>query len=168
MNMSSLSLSTATLSPDPITTLPLAKHVYNYSKSIRNLYPNYTEFGHSCDFRFSLGDLHDANIFIDPQSGAITGISIDWEAAAFRLLWAEFCGVGWFEEDNRRFIFSSNDRDPENFSEDTNPKDMELLRAFFRTELHKKNSYLFLCFLGGFELHAVLHAAVVQWMIRVL
>jgi hypothetical protein len=116
-------------------------------------------FGPSADasnFRFSHGDLHDGNILIDPQSGAITGI-IDWEAAAFRPLWAVVCGVGWFEEDNQRFIIGSDD--PENFSEDTDPEDMEL-RAFFRTELHKKNPNLFSCFLGGVELRAVLHAAV--------
>ena len=128
-------------------------------QSIHNLYPNSTVFGPSADasiFRFSHGDLHDGNILIDPQSGAITGI-IDWEAAAFRPLWAEVCGVGWFEEDNHRFIIGSSD--PENFSEDTDPEDMEL-RAFFRTELHKKNPILFSCFLGGVELRAVLHAAV--------
>ena len=125
-------------------------------QSIRNLYPNSTMFGPSADdFRFSHGDLHEGNILIDPQSGAITGI-IDWEAAAFRPLWAEVCGVGWFEEDNHRFIFGS--RDPENFSEDSDPEDMEL-RAFFRTELHKKNPNLFSCFFGGAELRAVLHAA---------
>jgi hypothetical protein len=128
-------------------------------QGIRNLYPNSTLFGPSADasnFRFSHGDLHDGNILIDPQSGAITGI-IDWEAAAFRPLWADVCGVGWFKEDKHRFIFGASD--PENFSEDTDPEDMEL-RAFFRTELHKKNPNLFSSFLGGVELRAVLHAAV--------
>ena len=125
-------------------------------QSIRNLYPNSTVFGPSVDdFHFSHGDLHSGNILIDPQSGAITGI-IDWEAAAFRPLWAGVRGVGWFYEDSDRFIFGSNE--PENFSEDTNPEDVEL-RAFFRTELHKKNPDLFSCFLGGVELRAVLHAA---------
>jgi hypothetical protein len=78
-------------------------------QSIYILYPNSTVFGPLADashFRFSHGDLHDGNILIDPQSGAITGI-IDWEAAAFRPLWAEVCGVGWFEEDNHRFIIGS-------------------------------------------------------------
>ena len=139
--------------------LPTREKCVQLFQSIHNLYPNSTVFGPSADtsnFRFSHGDLHDRNILIDPQSGAITGI-IDWEAAAFRPLWAVVCGVGWFEEDNQRFIIGSDD--PENFSEDTDPEDMEL-RAFFRTELHKKNPNLFSCFLGGVELRTVLHAAV--------
>ena len=137
--------------------IPTREKCVELFQSIRNLYPNSTMFGPSADdFRFSHGDLHEGNILIDPQSGAITGI-IDWEAAAFRPLWADVCGVGWFEEDNHRFIFGS--QDPENFSEDTNPEDMKL-RAFFRTELHKKNPNLFSCFIGGVELRAVLRAAV--------
>jgi hypothetical protein len=100
-------------------------------QSIRNLYPNSTMFGPSADasnFRFSHGDLHDSNILIDPQSGAITGI-IDWEAAAFRPLWADVCGVGWFEEDNHRFIIGYSDL--ENFSEDTDLEDMVLYEHSF-------------------------------------
>ena len=153
--MSNLLLSTATLPPDPITTFPLAKNVYSSSKVFIPILRCSAQADAS-NFRFSHGNLHDGNILIDPQSGAITGI-IDLEAAAFRPLWAEVCGVGWFEEDNHRFIIGSSD--PENFSEDTDPEDMEL-RAFFRTELHKKNPDLFSCFLGGVELRAVLHAAV--------
>lgn len=127
-------------------------------QSIRRLYPSSTLFGSSdaSNFRFSHGDLHDGNILIDPQSGAITGI-IDWEAAAFRPLWAEVCGVGWFEEDRQRFLIGS--EDSRNFEDDVDPEDVKL-RAFFRTELHRKNPDLFSCFVGGVELRAVLHAAV--------
>ncbi|KIM36094.1 hypothetical protein M413DRAFT_31995 [Hebeloma cylindrosporum] len=139
--------------------LPTREKCVQLFQSIQNLYPNSMVFGPSADasnFRFSHGDLHDGNILIDPQSGAITGI-IDWEAAAFRPLWAEVCGVGWFEEDHHRFMIGA--QDPENFEEETDPADVEL-RAFFRTELHKRNPTLFTCFLGGVELRAVLHAAV--------
>src|SRR6266576_6860070 len=107
-------------------------------QSIYKLYPNSTVLGPLADasnFRFSHGDLLDGNILVDPQSGAITGI-VDWEAAAFRPLWSEVCGVGWFKEDRQRFLFGT-DR-PGNFSDDTYPEDAEL-RAFFRTELHKRN-----------------------------
>lgn len=126
-------------------------------QSIQRLYPNSSLFGPSDEskFHFSHGDLHDGNILIDPQSGAITGI-IDWEAAAFRPLWAGICGVGWFEEDRQRFIIGSDD--PRNFEDDVDPEDVKL-RAFFRTELHRKNPDLFSCFVGGVELRAVLHAA---------
>jgi Phosphotransferase enzyme family len=139
--------------------LPTREKCLELFQSIYNFYPNSTAFGPSVDtsnFRFSHGDLHDGNIFIDPQSGAITGI-IDWESAAFRPLWAEVCGVGWFEEDNQRFIIGSGD--PGNFDHDTGSEDAQL-RAFFRTEMHKKNPDLFSCFLGAVELRAVLHAAV--------
>ncbi|KAF7975122.1 hypothetical protein HWV62_10417 [Athelia sp. TMB] len=126
---------------------------------IHDLYPNSTLFGPPADtskFHFSHGDLHDGNILIDPHSGAITGI-IDWESAGFRPLWAEVCGAGWFEEDSQRFIIGSDD--PGNFEDDDGSEDAQL-RAFFRTELHRKNPDLFACFLGGVELRAVLHAAV--------
>ena len=127
-------------------------------QSIFKLYPNSSVFGPSADashFRFSHGDLHEGNILIDPQSGAITGI-IDWEAAAFRPLWTGVCGVGWFQEDGERFIFGS--EDPGNFEDDTDPEDAQV-RAFFRNELYRRNPVLFSCFLGGNELRAVLHAA---------
>lgn len=48
--------------------------------------------------------------------------------------------------------------DPDTFEDDSDPEDVQL-RAFFRTELHRRNPELFLCFLGGVELSAVLHAA---------
>ena len=100
--------------------------------------------------------MHDGNILVDPESGAITAV-LDWEAAAFRPLCTEICGVGWFEEDHERFIIGSSG--PGNFQEDTDPEDVRL-RAFFRTELHRRNPDLFSYFFGGVELRAVLHAAV--------
>ncbi|KAG5651991.1 hypothetical protein H0H81_006673 [Sphagnurus paluster] len=133
---------------------PTCEKCVELFQSIHNLYLNSTVFGPAADasnFRFSHGDLHDGNILIDLQSGAITGI-IDWEAAAFHSSWVEVCGVGWFEEDRQQFIIGSDE--PRNFDDDTAPEDT------FRTELHRRNPDLFSCFLGAVELCAVLHAAV--------
>ncbi|KJA17531.1 hypothetical protein HYPSUDRAFT_206125 [Hypholoma sublateritium FD-334 SS-4] len=124
---------------------------------VQNLYPNSPFLGPSVDaekFFFSHGDLHGANILVDPKSGAVTGL-IDWEAAAFRPLWACMAGVGWFREDRQRFLTS--DVDPENFEDDVSG-DAEL-RALFRTELHNRNPDLFACFLGGVELRGILNGA---------
>ncbi|KAE9395298.1 hypothetical protein BT96DRAFT_885800 [Gymnopus androsaceus JB14] len=138
--------------------LPTREKCVELFQSIYKLYPNSTVFGPSadaCKFCFSHGDLHDGNILIDPQSGIITGI-IDWESAAFRPLWAEVRGVGWFEEGRQRFIFGSDP--PGDFKDDIDPEDVRL-RAFFRTELHKRNPELYSAFVGGVELRAVVHAA---------
>ncbi|KAE9390693.1 hypothetical protein BT96DRAFT_980162 [Gymnopus androsaceus JB14] len=121
--------------------LPTREKCVELFQSIYKLYPNSTVFGPSADARkfcFSHG-------------------IIDWESAAFRPLWAEVCGVRWFEEDRQRFIIGSDD--PGNFEDDTDPEDVRL-RAFFRTELHKRNTELYSAFVGGVELRAVVHAAV--------
>jgi hypothetical protein len=128
--------------------LPTREKYVQLFQRIYNLYPNSTALGPSTDsshFRFSHGDLHNGNILVDLQSGEITAI-LDWEAADFRPLWAEVCGVGWFEEDCERFIIGSSD--PGNFEDDSDPEDVQL-RAFFRTELHRRNPKLFSCFLGA-------------------
>ncbi|KAJ3576833.1 hypothetical protein NP233_g174 [Leucocoprinus birnbaumii] len=138
--------------------LPTREKCVELFQNIYTLYPNSTAFGPYADltnFRFSHGDLHDENILVDPHTGSITGI-IDWEGAGFRPLWTDVCGVGWFDEDRQRFLFGS--QDPANFEEDASIGDNEL-RAFFRTEMYKRNPDLFACFFGGVELRAVLHAA---------
>lgn len=138
--------------------LPSREKCVELFQAIHNLYSNSTFFGPAGDalnFRFSHGDLHEGNILIDPKSGAITGV-IDWEAAGFRPLWTNIRGVGWFEEDRQRFIFGSDE--PGNFDEEGDPEDLEL-RAFFRTELHRRNPDLFTSFLGAIELRAVVQAA---------
>ncbi|KAF5322601.1 hypothetical protein D9619_000270 [Psilocybe cf. subviscida] len=126
-------------------------------RHVRNLYPSSRILGPLSDssgYGFTHGDLHEGNIFVDPHTGAITGI-IDWESAEFRPMWTEVAGVGWFMEDSERIIFGS-DR-PTNFENDT--KDDVRLRAFFRTQLNKMDSNLFESFLGGFELRAIFDAA---------
>jgi hypothetical protein len=104
--------------------------------------------------------LHAGNILIDPSTGKIAAI-IDWECAGFRPWWTGVEGVGWLEEDRERFLFGA-DR-PNNFADDnsnsSNHGPDSYLRAFFRTELHKRNPDLFSCFLGGVEMRALLHAA---------
>ena len=138
--------------------LPTREKCVELFESIHRLYSQSGVFGPGADrtnFCFSHGDLHEGNILIDPRTGAISGI-IDWEAAAFRPLWGDVCGVGWFDEDRQRFIFGSDD--PGDFEDDSSED--EHLRAFFRTELYKRDPDLFTSFLGGSELRAVLHAAV--------
>ncbi|KAJ3567085.1 hypothetical protein NP233_g6601 [Leucocoprinus birnbaumii] len=137
--------------------LPSREKCVELFENIFGLYTNSSALGPNADplnFRFSHGDLHDENILIDPQSGAITGI-IDWEAAGFRPSWSVPFGVGWFDEDGERFLFGADD--PANFEEDS-PEDADL-RAFFRTQMYRRNPDLFSCFFGGIELRAVLHAA---------
>ena len=76
--------------------LPARDKCVQLFQSTRNLYPNSPVFAPSTDlshFRFSHGDLHEGNILVNPQSGEITAV-LDWEAAAFRPLWTELCGVG--------------------------------------------------------------------------
>ncbi|KAF5390227.1 hypothetical protein D9757_002887 [Collybiopsis confluens] len=138
--------------------LPTRENCVELFQHIQALYPNSPLLGESntSSFRFSHGDLHSGNILIDPHSGKITGI-VDWEAAAFRPLWATVFGVCWFEEDGQRFILGMDE--PGNFEDDVKPEDA-ILRAFFRCELNKRNPDLFSCFLGGVELQAVLHAAI--------
>jgi hypothetical protein len=126
-------------------------------QAVRSLYPNHPLFGPSADpfiFRFCHGDLHDGNIFVDPTTGEISGI-IDWESACFRPWWTDSTGVGWLDEDCERHLFEYDE--PTLFAKD-GPSDHRL-RAFFRTELHKRNPDLFSCFLGAVEMRAILHAA---------
>ncbi|KAE9409084.1 hypothetical protein BT96DRAFT_985402 [Gymnopus androsaceus JB14] len=138
--------------PSPSQTMPIFTSdeyvkLIAFNEYLQTL-PNSTVFGPSADahkFCFSHGDLHDRNILIDLQSGTITGI-IDWESAAFHPLWAEVCGVGWFEEDRQQFIFGTDT--PGDFKDDTDPEDVQLC-AFFCTELHKRKPGIVFCFRWG-------------------
>ncbi|KJA18344.1 hypothetical protein HYPSUDRAFT_69992 [Hypholoma sublateritium FD-334 SS-4] len=139
--------------------LPTREKCLELFQGLHRLYPTSTLFGPSADavnLRFSHGDLHDKNVMIDPQSGRITGI-IDWESAAFRPLWSDLRGIGWFDEERQRFIWDAY-FDPLNFETDTHAYDATL-RAFFRSQMYKRNPDLFYCFLGGIELRAILQAA---------
>jgi len=143
---------------------PTRDKVVKLFQNLHALYPHHQLFGPSADpfiFRFCHGDLHDGNILIDPSTGKITGI-IDWECAGFRPWWTDVAGVGWLEEDRERFIFGEDG--PNNFASDESLNSVldHRLRAFFRTELHKRNPDLFSCFLGGVEMRALLHAATDQ------
>ena len=85
--------------------LPTREKCVELFDSVYKFYPTSTSFGPSADhlrFCFSHGDLHEGNVLIDPESGAITGI-IDWEAAGFRPMWSEVQGAGWFDEERERF-----------------------------------------------------------------
>jgi hypothetical protein len=144
---------------------PTRDKVVDLFQNLHALYPHHQLFGPSADpfiFRFCHGDLHDRNILIDPTTGRITGI-LDWECAGFRPWWTDVAGVGWLAEDRQRFLFGT-DR-PDDFSHDNNSSTSRsdgCLRAFFRTELYKRNPDLFSCFLGGVEMRALMHAATDQ------
>ncbi|KIJ28363.1 hypothetical protein M422DRAFT_270363 [Sphaerobolus stellatus SS14] len=49
-------------------------------------------------FHFSHGDLHTANILVDPATEAITGI-LDWEMAGFRPAWLAAVASEWSNDD---------------------------------------------------------------------
>ena len=138
---------------------PTRDKVVELFRSLHALYPHHPLFGPSADpliFRFCHGDLHDGNILVDPTTGKITGI-IDWECAGFRPWWTDVAGVGWLTEDRERFLFGA-DR-PNNFANDKsdplNSRSDGCLRAYFRTQLHKRNPDLFFCFLGRVEMRAL-------------
>lgn len=79
---------------------------------------------------------------------------LDWECAAFRPMWAEVAGVGWFVEDGHRMIV--NCFEPTNF--DGRTEENARLRAFLRTGIYKRDSDLFTSLLGGSELRAICDA----------
>ena len=58
-------------------------------------------------FHFSHGDLSKANIFLDPETGAVTGI-IEWEMLGFCLTWLVAAGLAWFNDDSCKFIVDDN------------------------------------------------------------
>ena len=128
----------------------------NLFELVHNLYPHSRLLGPLADgsgYCFTHGDLHVQNILVDPDTGAITGI-LDWECAAFRPMWAEVAGFGWFVEDGHRMIFGC--FEPANFDGETTEDGW--LRALFRTGLNKRDSDLFTSFLGGSELRAICDA----------
>ncbi|KIJ47733.1 hypothetical protein M422DRAFT_248739 [Sphaerobolus stellatus SS14] len=92
-------------------------------------------------FHFSHGDLHDAKILIDPETGAVTGL-IDWEMAGFRPPWLAAVASEWFNDDRRHILIEGGC----NLSECTwrlEGFDDQRLRAFFRMELWKNNELLY-------------------------
>ena len=102
----SFSPTTADLPGDPIPTFRLAKNALNFLKAfigfIRS--PAYLVLTQTGPTFVS----HTVMIYMDPRTGAITGI-IDWGAATFRPLWGEVYGVRWLGEDPQRFTFGSDD-----------------------------------------------------------
>jgi hypothetical protein len=125
-------------------------------RCVCNLFPHSKLFGQLVDgsgYCFTHGDLHDQNIFVDSDTGAIAGV-LDWDCAAFRPMWTEIAVIGWFVEDGHRMIFRW--FKPTNFAYET--EEDARLRALFRTGLNKRDSDLFACFLRGSELRAICDA----------
>ena len=90
-------------------------------------------------FHFSQGDLSGANIFLDPETGAVTGI-IDWEMSGFRPAWLVAAGPGWFDDDSCKFTVED-DQDGPNGYEDLTEDDRRLIEHF-RTVLGERNPEL--------------------------
>ncbi|KAJ3576838.1 hypothetical protein NP233_g173 [Leucocoprinus birnbaumii] len=85
-------------SVDDSDLLTNSKPEIKHSRSRRSAQLSRESLADQSNFRFSHGDLHAGNIFIDPCTGSITGTT-DWGAAAFRPLWTDVGGVGWFDLD---------------------------------------------------------------------
>ncbi|KIJ28591.1 hypothetical protein M422DRAFT_37289 [Sphaerobolus stellatus SS14] len=94
-------------------------------------------------FHFAHGDLHAANILIDPATGAVTGI-IDWEMAGFRPAWLAAVASEWFNDD-RRYFATEEARSLSECSLDNESFEDQRLRAFFRLQMWKNNELLFRC-----------------------
>ncbi|KIJ28366.1 hypothetical protein M422DRAFT_270365 [Sphaerobolus stellatus SS14] len=92
-------------------------------------------------FHFSHGDLHTANILVDPATGAITGI-LDWEMAGFRPAWLAAVASEWFNDD-RRHILTEMGQNLSTCSLAWEGVDDQRLRAFFRMQLWKNNELLY-------------------------
>jgi hypothetical protein len=106
-------------------------------------------------FHFAHGDLSQANIHLDPDTGAVTGI-LDWEMSGFRPAWLSAAAPAWFDDDSRRFVADDDQQDgPYGYEDET--EDKAKLREHFRSELAARNPDLFKHFLGGVELRAMFY-----------
>jgi len=106
-------------------------------------------------FHFAHGDLSDANILINPDTGEITGI-IDWEMAGFRPPWLAAVAGGWFDDDSERFLMSDHESGRGDYRDET-PMDA-VVRAQFRLRLAAIHEDLYRHYLQGCELRALFYA----------
>jgi len=119
---------------------------------IRPQYP--ASKGDSTTFHFAHGDLSVANILLDPNTGAITGV-IDWEMASFRPAWLSAICPGWFNADYCRFVMENDQDGPDGYEDET--EEDSQLRQHFNTELEARNQELFEHSRRGVELRAMFH-----------
>ena len=111
--------------------------------------------GDLATFHFAHADLSVANVLLDPDTGAVTGI-IDWEMAGFRPAWLAAAYPTWFDDDSCRFVMEDHqDSGPNGYGDET--EDDAQLRQHFNTEMEARNRYLFLHNGQGVELRAIFY-----------
>ena len=79
-------------------------------------------------FHFSHGDLSKANIFLDPETGAVTGM-INWEMSGFHPAWLVAAGPAWFDDDSCKFTVDDHQNGPDGY-EDLTDDDQKLIEHF--------------------------------------
>ena len=105
-------------------------------------------------FHFAHADLSVANLMVDPDSGAITGV-IDWEMAGFRPAWLCATSLTWFDDDLCRFVAEDHQHGPDGYGNDTETDTM--LRQVFLAELEAHNPALLEHNRKGVELRAMFY-----------
>ena len=105
-------------------------------------------------FHFSHGDLSRANILLDPETGAVTGI-IDWEMSGFRPAWLVAAGPAWFDDDSCKFTVEDHQDGPDGY-EDLTDDDRRLIEHF-RTVLGERNPELLQHHERSVELRAIFY-----------
>ena len=86
-------------------------------------------------FHFSHGDFSGANILLDPETGAVTGI-IDWEISGFCLTWLVATGPAWFDDDSCKFTVKDHQNSPDGYDNLTD--DDQKLMEYFCTVLGER------------------------------
>jgi hypothetical protein len=108
--------------------------------------------GNLTTFHFAHGDLSVANILLDPNTGAVTGV-IDWEMACFWPGWLAAASPAWFDDDLRTFVVEDHQDGPDGYGDET--EDDAEVRLHFNTELEARNQELFQHNRQGVELRAM-------------
>jgi hypothetical protein len=117
--------------------------------------PSYTvSNGDVKTFHFAHGDLSVANILLNPDTGAITGV-IDCEMAGFRPTWLVAACATWFDDDCCRFIIRDHQNVPDGYGDETD-QDAQL-RQHYSSELMARNQQLFQHNRQGVELRAIFY-----------
>ena len=119
---------------------------------VRPLYPISSPNGQR--FHFAHGDLSVANVMLDPNTGAITGI-LDWEMAGFRPAWLSAAGPMWFNDDSCRFIREDYQNRPDGYEDET--EDDSKLREHFYSELRRRSPDFLQHYRQGVELRAIFY-----------
>ena len=128
------------------------EQMFEIYDAIRPLYT--PQVDSSAPFHFAHADLSVANLMVDPESGAITGV-IDWEMAGFRPAWLCATSRTWFDDDPCRFVVEDHQDGPDGYGGDTETD--TVLRQAFLAELEAHNPTLLEHNRKGVELRAMLY-----------